>query len=179
MKKTYRDIMGADDLDWCRCYATRDGSAYYVMNEGRIISAQVDGQDISVKDENQLWDFARKVNPEAENYSEAWDAINEANMERCGCGSCPWNDICEAMDEVIEDDEDEEETDDNGFDRDDMENMVDDFLADRGNDDDDDPIILDGEPELDDGEWSQAAHDSEHNYTLVPDADGNIRIIPN
>lgn len=67
----------------------------------------------------------------------------------------------------------------NNFDREDMENMVADFLADRGNDDDDDPIILDGKPELDNGEWFQAAHDSEHTYTLVPDADRNIRIIPN
>ena len=176
MKKTYRDIMGNDDLDWCRCYATRDGSAYYCMCEGRIISAQIDGEDISTKDEESLWVLARRINIDADDYSEAWDAINEADTVRCGCARCPWNEICEAMDEVIDDGE---ETDDNGFDRDDMENMVDDFLADRGNDDEDDPIILDGKPELDDGEWSQAAHDSEHNYTLVPDADGNIRIIPN
>lgn len=175
MKITYRDIMGDDDLDWCRCYVNEDCSAYYCQNEGRIISAQIDGEDISVKDEDGLWTLARRINPCADNYDDVMDAINEADTTRCGCCRCPWNDICEAMDEVVGDGD---ETDDYGFDLADMINMVADFLADRGNDADEDPIILDSEPTIEDGIWTQAAHDSAHDYTLSPDAEGNIRIIP-
>lgn len=61
-----------------------------------------------------------------------------------------------------------------------MESMVDDFLVDQNNEESDDPIVLDGKPYLDDdtGEWTQNAHDSEHEYTLVADKDGNIKIVP-
>lgn len=58
-----------------------------------------------------------------------------------------------------------------------MMNEVQDFLADHY--DDDDPLVLDGEPYVNDGTgaWTQNAHDSGHNYTLV-DYDGNIQIVP-
>ena len=104
--KTYRDIMGDSDLDWCRCYATEDETVYYVVCEGEIVSAQMDGKDIDVKDKDQFANLARRVNPYADDYSDFRRAISDVDSVRCGCSSCPWNSVCEAMDEVIEEDED-------------------------------------------------------------------------
>lgn len=66
------------------------------------------------------------------------------------------------------------------YDQDTFENMVSDFLADHNTDEyEDDPLILDGAPQIYDGDtWVQSAHDSGHAYTLVGDQEGNIRIIP-
>ena len=59
-----------------------------------------------------------------------------------------------------------------------MDNMVQEFLIDRSNDEDEDPIILDGKPYFDDdtNEWAQEAHDSKSSFTLVARKDGNIYI---
>lgn len=60
-----------------------------------------------------------------------------------------------------------------------MENMINDFLADIDNINDDDPLVLDGNPYINDlGKWEQAAHDSKYSYTLVADNDGIIYIMP-
>ena len=60
-----------------------------------------------------------------------------------------------------------------------MDNMVQEFLIDRNNDEDEDPIILDGKPYIDDdtNEWTQEAHDSKSSFTLVARKDGNIYIV--
>ena len=68
------------------------------------------------------------------------------------------------------------ENDGPAYDRDTFESMIYDFLADHGGEYEDDPVILDGEPTVYNGAWMQPAHDSDWDYTLVGDSEGNVHI---
>lgn len=59
-----------------------------------------------------------------------------------------------------------------------MDNMVQEYLIDHADENEDDPLILDGKPYIDEdsGKWTQEAHDSGHDYALVAEKDGNIYI---
>lgn len=112
MTKTYRELMMEDEsnLSWCKPLSFLGGRVILAVNEGRIVSAQVDGED---RDDlvDDLEALARLVNDEYDDY-QGWDdrqIIFFADHEELGCRSCPWFGICEAMDEEIEVDEEEED----------------------------------------------------------------------
>lgn len=88
---------GNEDIEWCSCWQADDYSEnYMVLTEGKVNGVRIDGKDMDDKDFSALEKLAATVNPD---YDPEIDAEEQAvsRMHRCGCLSCPWSDVCDAM----------------------------------------------------------------------------------
>ena len=107
---TYRDYMREHDenLSWCRPYVGKRVSV--AVNEGRICSMTIDGQEIHpgaldpirgyVYTPEQVERAARAAN-EAYDLYKGWDDLHillEGEVSERPCHECPWFEQCDAMD---------------------------------------------------------------------------------
>ena len=108
-RKTVRDIMKEEggNLGWCKPYIhTRKGWALAV-NSGEVAGMLFAGEDINpdrLDDDLLLRLFAKAVNTDYDCHT-GYDDLHialEAMSER-SCRNCPWFDMCDAMDEEIDD----------------------------------------------------------------------------
>lgn len=104
---TYRDMMqeGDENLGWCNPLSWEDGKVVLAVNEGTIASIQIDGEDVPTTPEN-IKAVAQRINDMYDAYS-GWDDTHiildcEAEAEELPCRLCPWFDVCDAMDEEVE-----------------------------------------------------------------------------
>lgn len=108
---TTRDYMinhPRENLEWCAPYITDDNRYAIAINEGEIVSMQVNGQDIDPTP-NAITDMARAVNPYFDDYSGYTPtriALYSEKFHQTGCKNCPWFGICDAMDEETYDPDD-------------------------------------------------------------------------
>lgn len=112
--KTYEKMSYGENMSWCRPYISEDERYMLAINEGEIISIQIDGRLVEMDEKepghyryskNLLQRLARSVNPdydEYEGYTDTYIILNA--LEERGCAECPWRDECDAM---IEEDDDE------------------------------------------------------------------------
>lgn len=101
---TYRErmIKNGGNLSWCVPYrvTTKGGDVIIIAeNEGNIVGCQINGRDV----DGMTWErIARMVNPDYDLYS-GWEdrhiAHDDVPWEELECRSCPWFDVCDAMDE--------------------------------------------------------------------------------
>lgn len=104
-KMTIRERMQetGESLGWCKPYVSEDGQYALAINEGEVAGMILNGEDIKADklDKADLLErFARVVNPDYDDYS-GWDDLHialEGKVRECGCASCPWFGICDAMD---------------------------------------------------------------------------------
>lgn len=98
MKKLYESMEHGENLEWCKPISCKDGKVIFAQNEGRIVSIQIDGEDVDATPEN-ITRAARIVSAnyhdESEDYNDAEIIVN--NGTEIGCAACPWRDVCEAM----------------------------------------------------------------------------------
>ena len=112
----YRDYMKEHDenLIWCKPYIGERVSV--AVNEGRICSMSIDGQDIHpgaldsihgyVYTPEQVERAARTAN-ECYNLYKGWNDLHillEGEVSERPCNECPWFEECCAMDEEMEGD---------------------------------------------------------------------------
>ena len=113
--KTYEKMSYGENMSWCKPYISEDERYALAINEGEIITIQIDGRDIDWDDKEPIYGgyrcskallqrLARFVNPDYDMYKGYTDTyiILDALEER-GCAECPWRDECDAM--IEEDDE--------------------------------------------------------------------------
>lgn len=101
--KTTRDIMrdSSENMGWCKPYIS-DRVAFTVAGD-KIEALRIDGEDVPATEDN-LFRAAVIVNPDAGSYR-GWSIahiLTDGDVTETSCASCPWFDICEAMDQVIE-----------------------------------------------------------------------------
>lgn len=112
---TYLDYMmdhPDENLSWCRPYASENERVKLSYNEVRIQSLMIDGVEIEdfdpmSYDQESVWERICKASlgvetlPLYSGYSWSEIAMRDGLIE-CGCASCPWRTICDAMQEEIE-----------------------------------------------------------------------------
>lgn len=108
---TYRDYMAKNEhnLSWCTPYSFLNGKVKIAVNEGQIVGIMIDGQSIDCTPEN-IKSVAQLVNTSYHEY-EGWSdthIIFDSIYDELPCRSCPWFDICDAMDEPYNDENDDE-----------------------------------------------------------------------
>lgn len=102
---TYRDYHNdhpTENLGWCCPFTDGKGAwlAEQSSTDGTIMFP--DGSECTTTNTKKLRDFAKLVNPNYDmylgytDYEIALDAMHET-----GCAHCPWNAVCDAMDEEL------------------------------------------------------------------------------
>ena len=105
--KNYEKMSYGENLGWCKPYISEDERYALAINEGKIISIQIDGRLVEMDErepghfrysKDLLHRLARSVNPDYDEYVGYADTyiILDALEER-GCAECPWRDECVAM----------------------------------------------------------------------------------
>ena len=98
-----------ENLSWC--YPITDGCGNWaVICDDQIVSlCNQDGEPVEVT-EKDIRKLAMDVCPDYETESEEStdEEIIMRKMTETGCTDCPWRDICDAMNEEIEDDDTDE-----------------------------------------------------------------------
>lgn len=98
--KQYEKMMPNENLSWCRPMVSRDGRVTLAVNEGAIVGLMLDGKELQISEE-EIARVARIVNESYDNYS-GWNNTHillDGDLTELGCSSCPWRDVCDAMDE--------------------------------------------------------------------------------
>lgn len=109
---TYRDYCNNhpnENLCWCRPFT--DGKGAWLAEQSSDYGTFMgpDEAEYPLTDKTKLRDFAKKVNPNYDlykgytDYEIALDAMHET-----GCAHCPWNVVCDAMDEEYGSDSDDD-----------------------------------------------------------------------
>lgn len=100
-----------ENLGWCKPYVSDDESCCVIVNNGKIASCTINGEDVGYILPNTDVDaiahrLAVAVNPDYADY-DGWDDLHIAidAMTEVGCSECPFRDDCDAM---WEDDEEED-----------------------------------------------------------------------
>lgn len=101
---TYREMMqeNGENLSWCKPLRFLNGRVFVTQSEGSITAMCLDGKDIPATPEN-LNLVAKLVEPCYDDF-DGWNdthIITQADSEELPCGSCPWFDDCDAMDEEV------------------------------------------------------------------------------
>lgn len=106
---TYRDLFDNDpnptaNLSWCRPFKAAEGRVYFTLCEGSINGLRIDGQDYSDITDDLIKQAAMIADDEYDEYR-GWTDLELLlqSATELGCADCPYNSICEAMDEVVED----------------------------------------------------------------------------
>lgn len=101
MMNGYRKMMidQGGNLGWCRPYEAENGRVKFAINEGKICSLLIDGEEANV-DSDTLQQAARIVSDYYDDYDGYTDTeiIMRGNIKECACHECPWFDVCAAMD---------------------------------------------------------------------------------
>ena len=103
-----------DNLGWCKPYESKDGRVSFVMCEGEMSGAMVEGNEIdfgSDLPESEKWKIlGRALGAGEDDDEEDCKNIVFLKSRECSCRSCQYYDICEQW--ADEDNEDEEEDED-------------------------------------------------------------------
>lgn len=97
--KQYGKMMPNENLSWCKPMVSRDGKVMLAVNEGTIVGLMVDGKDLQLSNQ-EIIKAAKIVNNDYNYYSD-WDDVHillDGDLIELGCNSCPWRDVCDAMD---------------------------------------------------------------------------------
>ena len=105
ISKRYEAMEEGEDMGWCRCFhgTAPDGSdCYAAIHEGKVAAIQTGSETIDyVTDPADVKRFASTVCPNYSDYQGYTDEyIIATTLNRCGCRSCPWRDMCDAMDDI-------------------------------------------------------------------------------
>lgn len=106
------DIMREDsDIGWC--FPMTDGRGNWVVIRDEHIAYLIDEEgndpdDITETDLKAMAMTAAGDYYEEESEESTDEEIIMANFMRTGCTECPWRDICENVNEEIEDDDTDE-----------------------------------------------------------------------
>lgn len=105
---TIRELMqdNGENMGRCKPYVSEDGKNTIAVNGGEVVGMILNGEDIQpdkLDSTDLLRQFAKAVNPDYSEYR-GWDDLHVAleGVRECGCASCPWFDICDAMDGEVE-----------------------------------------------------------------------------
>jgi len=101
--ETYRNIMEKDggNLSWCKPVRfTRGGATVIVaQNEGAIVGLDVNGQDVTLGNDNLIKSVADALELNVDKLSDLYDYSWEGlDIDELSCRQCPWFKTCEAMD---------------------------------------------------------------------------------
>lgn len=95
--------LGGGNLSWCKPLIGKRVAV--ALNHGEVVGLRLDGVDVDIG-AAAIKRAAMAENALYEEYS-GWDDTHilldsqdehGSTMEECGCRSCPWFDICDAMD---------------------------------------------------------------------------------
>ena len=92
------------NMGWCRPFLSLDDKYAIVVKDGAAICMMINGQKIDDVHGN-MQGFAKAVNPNYDNYFGWTDlqiALDTSDMREHNCMDCPWNDVCELMNEELE-----------------------------------------------------------------------------
>lgn len=95
-------IENQQNLGWCKPIEFANGKVIIVRNEGEIISALINGEDISKITPEIIKKIAKTVNPDYESLKDDYrmtddEIIADASCKELPCAKCPWFHVCEAM----------------------------------------------------------------------------------
>ena len=101
---TFREQMmeNGENLSWCKPFVSERVS--FAMNEGKIETIIIDGEEIDDPTEDDIANAAKIVNPNYDDY-DGWHTTHillEGDIREVGCAECPWFDRCDAMDGEVE-----------------------------------------------------------------------------
>ena len=97
--KFYENMEYGENLEWCKPISCKDGKIVVAINNGRVVSMQIDGEDVDATAEN-ITRAARIANDyynDYEGYDDAHILEDARTAVELGCAQCPWRDVCEAM----------------------------------------------------------------------------------
>jgi len=103
--RTYLREHEDEGMSYCTPYWSHDARIFFVLLEGKIVSAIIDGReyiktsDITPELINQI---AKIVNPDYDSYS-GWDDLHiimDGNIGEDGCCHCCWFNECQLLDDI-------------------------------------------------------------------------------
>ena len=111
--RSYMARHEGENLGWCRPFRSDNGRVALTYAEGVLASLEIDGEEIDAFDPHDkaredLWERVCRASTEdeyildkdARHYTWSEIALMDCLVE-CGCSSCPWFGMCDAMSDEI------------------------------------------------------------------------------
>ena len=100
-----------ENMGWCRPFRSNNGRVALAYAEGALAGLEIDGEEIDTFDprdkaREDLWERVCRAATTDEELSVfagySWSEIALQNyVVECGCSSCPWFGMCDAMSEEM------------------------------------------------------------------------------